>query len=217
MADRELRMAGGVDISGPDVEAAVAEVEEPDGMDARLSNFWFQMLFDVMRKAPNPRSCVLPSYMDMKPIECTQIEEDFFKTFELPFRQVRYKVVEFDYWQNTMFNRFFPPRSSVLPPNLQNFPSCQYFKDYTALMGHVTKADSVEIRNALRERWNRLYWLPITGYDRMWVTRTTMSGHHVTLPDGYNRSAPQIAFNPLYFKHGETLVTLRGAVDQYPE
>ena len=217
MDARQIPMAAGLQITGPDAEAEAAEEDKPDGLDARLSKIWYQMLFDVIKKAPNPRSSALPSYLEMTPEEHTEIEEDVYKTFSLPFRNLRYRVVEAHYWQVTMFDRFFPPRGTVLPATLQNFKACQYFKDFTALMGQVTRADSEAIRNALRPRWKSLYWLPVTSSDRMWLTRTANTGAFTTLPEDHIDTAPQIALNPFVYRHGRSVVKLRGPVDQYPE
>lgn len=217
MAARQVPMATGLHITGPDADAAVAEEAEPDGLDARLSRIWYQMLFDVIKKAPNPRSAVLPSYIEMTPLEHTEIEEDVFKTFAIPFRNLRYKVVDPHYWQVTMFDRFFPAKGTVLPATLQNFNSCQYFRTFTALMGNVSQADSEAIRSALRPRWKMLYWMPVTASDRMWLTRTANTGSFTTLPANHIDAAPQVALNPFVYRHGQSQVRLRGPVDQYPE
>lgn len=214
--DQDVEMALGVDISGPDVEAEGVREAEPNSMNERLSKIWYQMLFDVMRKAPNPSSVHLPSFAETTPTEQTEIEETFYKTHELPFRLARCKRVTLEYWDNDMFNRFFPPQGSAIAARLQNFRSCQYFTDFTALMGYVTREHSVTIRNALKMKWQQLYWMPLPSSDRMWNTRQAMTGHHFVLPVTCAAPAPQIALNPRFCAEGQAVATLRGAVDQYP-
>ena len=214
---REIPIAAGLDISGPDADAEVAQPDEPNGMDERLSNIWYQMLFDVIRKAPNPRDTALPSYINLSPMEHSEIEEEMYKVFEIPFRNMRYKVVDAQYWQVTMFDRFFPRQNATIPARQQNFKGCDYFEQFTALMGSVSKQDSEAIRAALLPRWKGLYWMPITSSDRMWVTRKANTSSFTTVPENHNQAAPQIAINPFVYRYGRSVVKLRGAPDPNPE
>lgn len=198
-----IQTQAGQGISGDDAEVGEADARnEENDMDARLSAIWCQFLNDLMAKSPNPRLRSEASYNILTVAQQGNINEDLYKSLELPFSQVRYRLVTAGYWR-TIFERLFPPRGTVLKVALQNYRQCQYFEDFIALCDGVSARDAQVIQKAAWNRFKHLTWMPMTSNERIWISRSAISGAHVKLPPGLTGPAPQIAINPnrLFYGH----------------
>ena len=173
---------------------------EPALMDHVVAGLWCQMLADMLiGKGPNPRSHLEASYATLDPMQQAAIDEVMYQRFTLPFLVARYRVASMSHW-TTMFNRFYPPPGTTLPTVYQGFRSSRFFVRYTNMIDKMDPQHVKILRKALKDRWDTLWWMPYTGSDRMWVTRSEAGRQAIPLPANLNNRtpAPLVGLNPRF-------------------
>ncbi|KAG6370137.1 hypothetical protein JVT61DRAFT_12439 [Boletus reticuloceps] len=154
-----------------------------------------QMFHDILQESPNQRSALgrawtnIPSHR--RPEQAT---EQLYKSFAVPFIAVQYTFCDEKEWQKR-FDHFFPLQRPDRRP--QNFPKCRYYQDWMVLIDTLTPSSLQRVRATLQTEFDKLIWVPFTGADRMWETRTKeKSRGWLHLPQTKKWEGPHIAFSP---------------------
>lgn len=149
-------------------------VEAGDGdIDARLTQIWRQFLIDITAKSPNKKGAWDTAYCVLTEAERLQVTEETYKNRRLSsyFRDCQWKVAKAEEWQE-IFNKLFPPLNrGVLCGKVQNYGSMKYYGDWAKLKEAVDSASFTCIRDAVKVKFNSLYWMPAAQSDRIWKTK----------------------------------------------
>ncbi|KAG6819602.1 hypothetical protein H0H93_010371 [Arthromyces matolae] len=165
----------------PDVVDAGHDMDDaetpppPESLNDFATSLLCQFVVDVIGRSPNPRGATNSSYVKLTADERQSVTEEIFNTPILSdiFRSVAYKYgsrEDFDkayYW-------LFPPRGVKIADNIQNYPSCPYFKRWMMFANdpRTSPASVDEARRAIVERLRSWAWIPDASQDRMWPTST---------------------------------------------
>jgi hypothetical protein len=208
--------------TGRDVDenAEFSDGAEPDGdVDTIVRKLWAQFPFDVFGKGPNKKTSTENSHIIMKRRDAENATIDIFKTFDLSriFTQVQARTVDSAFWDGTLFDRFFPPKSTKAKARgkLQNFPYMTYYKTWVDIKTRMSTRDVEVVRNALRIEWRKLYWVPHADSDRMWATKVIKSRDWKTHPSGHEGPSPHIAINCRFARNSR--ITLASVIPSEDE
>ncbi|CAL1698688.1 unnamed protein product [Somion occarium] len=173
------------------------EVAQPGNPDVILQGIWRQFPADVLSKAPNPKNGNLPGYLRMTAENRLHATTAIFKSNNLTnvIAPVQVKLCDAEFWDVTLFNRYFPPKGAQLPRTLQNFRQCVYFKEWLNLMDKLNERNAGIVRDRVQREFHKLLWLPYGGSDRMWQTRLDSKFRQFPA-DGERVPCPQIGLNP---------------------
>ena len=147
--------------------------EEPESIDAFLSQLWRQFVIDLTGKAPNPRGITKPSYLKLSADRRREGKDDIYKNLTLSdlFTDVAYKKASTEEWQRA-FKWLFPEPGYKTTNGIQNYPSSPYFKEWLSFIDNPDKSDLVAASR--QEIWKRLKtwsWIPDAQQDKMWPTK----------------------------------------------
>jgi hypothetical protein len=149
-------------------------VEAGDGdVDARLTQIWRQFLLDITSKSPNIKGACEPAYCVLSQADRLTVTEETYKnrTLSSYFRDCQWKVAERGEWEEN-FNKLFPGLDrGVLYGKVQNYGSAKYYGDWAKLKEAVDPASFTRIRDAVKVKFNQLYWMPAAQSDRIWKTK----------------------------------------------
>ncbi|KAJ3563704.1 hypothetical protein NP233_g8773 [Leucocoprinus birnbaumii] len=154
--------------------------DEPQGIDAQLSQLWRQFVSDLTAKSPNPRGGgIRPSYMKLTPEQRYSGSEDPYKSLRLYeiFTDVWYKNASEEEW-DVCFNNLFPPIGFVSTTRRQGYKPSPYYQDWMVMLEqNRDNADLVKrIRDGFRERMFTWEWMPKAESDKMWTTSAKKDG-----------------------------------------
>ena len=88
------------------------------------------------------------------------------------------------------FKHLWPKKGHVLKGRVRNYPNCKYYVQWKHLLARADKQVAHAMRKAIRERFNKLLWIPQASRDKMW--NTAQSNDFTRLPLGSSGPAPQI-------------------------
>lgn len=128
------------------------------------------------------------------------VNEDTYKnrTLSAYFTDCQWKVAGRKDWQ-LIFDRFFPPRDSIKGGRVQNYGATVYLRTLRKIQARSDNETNRRIREALRRKFDELYWMPFAQTDRIWYTKFNAK---FVKSSGRERRAPspQILINgPLPF------------------
>ncbi|KAG1772226.1 hypothetical protein EV702DRAFT_976795 [Suillus placidus] len=169
----------------------------------QLSAIQNQFASDIFQLAPSPRLTSNSPWVLLDPGQRIRVKIDIFHSLDLSgiFNQVQYRVVSDDDWNNLVFQRYFPAKGTLMAKALQQFPSASYYRQWQALMDGLDEDNAEIIQNHCLMQWfDKLYWVPHPGSDRMWSTKKG-GKEWVVLPPGGQGNCPRLAVNPRF--HGK--------------
>ena len=184
-------------MTGPDVE----ELDDPDdeaaSVDRVFSLIWAQFPSDVIQCAPNVKFWYQPSHVKMPQTEREAVTHDSYTSLELPFDAAYLRLCTPEQWKQLVFDKFFPPKGSILNGNVQNFRNARYFSSYNNQLKEFSDRDAASSRDELWTLFRGLSWLPHPYSDRMWATKAMRSLPRgwSALPAGHDQTAVHIAVN----------------------
>ncbi|KAG6906930.1 hypothetical protein DXG01_011320 [Tephrocybe rancida] len=168
------------------------------GIDPILTQLYRQALVDFTEKAPNPRGSARAGYCVIPVAERSTVTEAAYKSHVLSdyFRDCQYKIASPAEWTKA-FDALFPPRGVDKTGAVQNYGQSLYYARWLKLRQQTTSDKTLELfRQALKSRFNKLYWIPAARTDRIWATKPEVSYKKLSaLPA--NVPSPQIFINPL--------------------
>lgn len=175
LARRGIRLPSTERDLGSDVdENEQPVVEEGDGdIDARVTQIWRQFLLDITSKSPNKKAAWEPAYCVLSQAQRLAVNEETYKnrTLSAYFRDCQWKVAERGEWEEN-FNKLFPGADrGVLYGKVQNYGSAKYYGDWAKLKEAVDADAFTQIRDAVKVKYNRLFWMPAAQSDRIWKTK----------------------------------------------
>ena len=88
------------------------------------------------------------------------------------------------------FKHLWPKKGHALKGKVQNYPNCKYYVQWKRLIAVADNKVTHSMRKTIRERFNKLLWVPRASQDRMW--NTAQSNDFTRLPLGSSGPAPQI-------------------------
>lgn len=188
---------------GPDTEEFTAYSSDEDNdenIDEVVSRIWVQLPYDIFAISANGKKVTSPSYLIMSREERCNITLDIFKSLDMSalFEKVQIRRVSMQFWKDTLFPRFFPPKRSSPKEQgkHQNFPYTRYYADWVSLMKRLSEKDSEIVRRKLWEQFKTLKWFLHGASDRMWATKVMQSSSWTAYPLGIELSpSPHIAVN----------------------
>ncbi|GLB33116.1 hypothetical protein LshimejAT787_0100010 [Lyophyllum shimeji] len=171
----------------------VDEDEEHSGAEERdiddeITAVWRQFLIDVTAKAPNKKNAHEPSHCRLSTEERLLVTEDTYQNRKLSvyFHDCQWKLADRKDWQN-VFDRLFPPKGHIFTGNVQNYLSTSYIPMWEKIKSRADDDTYLRIRQDIRKRFDRLYWMPLAQTDRIWYTKFDAK---FTKSSGLNRRAP---------------------------
>jgi hypothetical protein len=158
-------------------------------LDQKLTTIWCQFLLDLMAKRPNPKNITTTSYCVVT--DCGNVKENFYQNRKLSdvWRVCQYRVAGEDLWTST-FSYLWPPKGHSLRPSAQNYQKCRYYVSWKKLIADVDVHTAKAIRNAMKEKFDTLYWIPAATSDKIWNTRRDLA--FVSLPNGSTTPSPRL-------------------------
>jgi hypothetical protein len=146
----------------------------PQTLDAFLSQLWRQFCSDVMNKSPNQRGSTNPSYLKATPVQRQEGKEDIYKNLVLSdvFTHVHYRNGSPADWERA-FKWLFPQPGQMTTNDVQNYPSCPYFKMWMEFVAEPNNGPEflVDVRRRLWDRLRNWEWIPDAQQDKMWPTK----------------------------------------------
>ena len=181
---------------GSDSDPGNQDFREDDTIDSVISGLWRQFFVDLTATAPNPKNASSPSYCKLNAHERSLVDEQVHKNRKLSDHWVdcQWKVATESEWTYT-FDRLWPKKGSALYGKAQNYKNSTYFTRWTTLTSNSDEDTVSGIREAIRKKFDLLFWLPHAQTDRIW---------HTKFIRGFKRSngveesspAPRILINP---------------------
>ena len=207
VTDADAALRPSVMLTGPDIAPnAPRPSNDPglqNGVNGELNGIWHQFLRDVLRKCPTGNG---GAYCVLAGAEIEQATEEVYRSTILPFRAAFVKVAPKQAWDTAMFDRFFPSRKLVAKFNkpAQHFPHCGYYIRWKSLINKTSGDGDEELREGIRQEFDKLGWLPWNKADRMWIVQSKETGQFSKLGIDRGGSGVKIAVNPIWGKkHGE--------------
>ena len=188
-------------LTGPDIAPnAGRPANDPalaNGINGQLNKIWHQFLRDVLRKCPTGSD---GAYCVLETAEIEEATEEIYKSATLPFRGAFVKVAQKQAWDTSMFDRFFPSRKLLAQFNkpAQHFPQCGYYLQWKSLIGTTRGDGDEELREGIRQEYNKLGWLPWNKADRMWIVQSAETGQFSKLGVERGGKGVKIAVNPTW-------------------
>jgi hypothetical protein len=176
-----------------DLEEKEGLNDDPDAtIDKKLTAIWYQFLIDIIQKSPNPKDQINESYCRTLMKDRLKVRDDFYQNRTLSdiWRSCQYKMATPEVWENT-FARFWPSKDHALSRSAQNYLTCRYYLEWKRLISYAPSSVATAARDAIREKFDVLYWIPAAKCDKMWDTKKAERGF-TTLPSGHNNAAPQL-------------------------
>ncbi|KAI1784122.1 hypothetical protein LXA43DRAFT_872773, partial [Ganoderma leucocontextum] len=158
-------------MTGPDIENLDDPEDEEVSLDRAFSLLWAQFPSDVIQCSPNQKNRHKPSYIKLSQAAREAVTHDFFRAVELPFDAAYLRVCNEQQWRELVFDKFFPPKGTVLSDRLQNFRNARYFSTYLGEIERLSPHDATVIREELWILFRGLSWLPHPYSDRMWKSK----------------------------------------------
>jgi hypothetical protein len=192
LSDQGRSLPPPIQDDGSDVEDRLSPRPDspPLTLDVFLSKLFQQFIIDITGKSPNPRGITNPSYMKLTIKECQAYNEELYKNPMLSdiFCGVAYKHAPTIEWHRA-FKWLFPPAGFKATNEIQNYPSCLYFKAWMDFIENPQ--NNLDVTKDTREA----IWIPDAQQDKIWPT-TTLSGFNRWPPtvnaSGRSQAAPRI-------------------------
>jgi hypothetical protein len=175
LAGRGYRLPSPVQDTGSDMEVDMDQGDgnEGDGIDEELTKIWRQFLLDITQKAPNKKSAADPSYCVLSDNQRREVTERTYQNRKLSdyFLDCQWKIASSSEW-SLVFNRLFPPKNGRrLAGKVQNYESAQYYANWAKLKDRADDETASRMQEALRKKFDSLYWMPFAQTDRIWKTK----------------------------------------------
>ncbi|TFK59512.1 hypothetical protein BDN72DRAFT_905777 [Pluteus cervinus] len=162
-------------------ERALKIIRQSTDINLVLGSLWTQFLLDLIAVAPNEGGAAKPSYCKLDAVQRAEVSEHTFKNHTLSdiFYSCRWKTVpnaEDKDWRR-VFDHCWLDVGQVKAGGIQNYPTMEYFKWWEITKGR--EVDNIEVihamREALRERFDKLRWVPYAQSGRVWLTKPARS------------------------------------------
>lgn len=171
-------------------------------LEERIRSIKRQFPSDILQLAPTPRSSAEQPWLLLNQEERNRSKISAFKSLELIklFRQAQYKVMADAEWHDIIFLRYFPPQGRKDPDKLQNFPACNYYREWQGLMAKLDEERAHSVQDTMFKWFNELCWVPHATTDRMWDTKKMISKQWRMLHGGEAQNCPRLAINPTHYR-----------------
>jgi hypothetical protein len=116
------------------------------------------------------------------------------------FLRCQYKVVNSIEWEETIFERYFPPKGFSPPKQFQHFGRSQYYTMWTDFMKKTNTQDAIKLRKQAYLWFKELRWVPYPESDRIWCRKAAKAAGWYVLPVGGAPDGPRLAFNGTHWK-----------------
>ncbi|KIJ64990.1 hypothetical protein HYDPIDRAFT_71783, partial [Hydnomerulius pinastri MD-312] len=164
-----------------------------------VTHMWLQFASDMLQKCGNLKGQpYLASHCRLTPAARLAVTEDVFRTSNLAtvFYRVRWKTATRAEW-GSAFERLFPPPGREPPVQPQNYPTMQYYHQWSELKGRVPHHYAQTIHSRLRLMFDQLTWMARPYCDRVWMYQP--GDGFRTLPPAWEHQAPQVLLHPRVF------------------
>jgi hypothetical protein len=155
------------------VDEDQGEEDEGSDIDEELTKVWRQFLLDITQKAPNKKSAAEPSYCVLSDDQRMEVDERTYQNRKLSeyFLDCQWKVASSSEW-DLVFDRLFPPKNGRrLAGKVQNYETTQYYPNWAKLKDRADDETASRMRQALKKKFDSLYWMPFAQTDRIWRTK----------------------------------------------
>jgi hypothetical protein len=168
--------------------------DDATDIDTALTHLWRQFLLDLTAKAPNQKGAANPSYCKLSVEERHLVTDATYQNQVLSdyFLDCQWKIPSQKEW-TMVFNRLWPAKLDHI--TAQNYKQTTYFPSWIKRLDDLDERDIPTVRQALRERFDKLYWVPFAQSDRIWGTKY-MQGFTKSSGVDRKKAAPQIFLNP---------------------
>jgi hypothetical protein len=189
-------------LGGQEITLATEGVEHDEGLFNRdvnqfLEHLWAQFGSDIFACAPNQYRGG-PSYL-RTPVELrSSMTAEWMRSIDLRgvFKECRVRQVPNDQWGST-FDRYFPDKGYKMPNGVQNWKNLTYFRRWLIWSSqYLTSSHRKLVRDALREHFDDLAWVPMCDGERVWFTKRDAGSGAVTLPPTHTTPAVILILNP---------------------
>lgn len=180
---------------GSDLEDNVDEDPDTDvDIDTALTHLWRQFLLDLTAKAPNQKGARSPSYCKLNAEERLSVTEATYQNERLSdyFLDCQWKIPTTKEW-TMVFDRLWPKDTGYI--TAQNYKQTTYFPQWIKRLEDLDEVDVPVVRKALKDKFDKLYWVPFAQTDRIWGTKY-MSTFQKSSGVDRKKAAPQIFLNP---------------------
>ena len=180
---------------GSDIEdAPIDDLDANTNIDMTLSHLWRQFLLDITAKAPNQKGADKPSYCKLSLEERLAVTDATYKNETLSdyFLDCQWKIPTSREW-TMIFDRFWPKEVGYI--TAQNYKQTSYFPEWIRRLNDMDERDVPTVREAIKEKFDKLYWLPFAQTDRIWGTKYMAAFKKSSTVDRM-KAAPQIYLNP---------------------
>lgn len=159
-----------------------------------------QFPVDVFTLVPKPRTGNRTPWIIL-PDMAKQWNVGLFKSFGFSriFRMAQYRRLDDKRWEELIFNRYFPRQGETDKAGLQGFPTAKYYRRWKGLLEEVDTPRAETVRRLVLKWFQKLWWLPLPGSDRMWEIRTTTQPEWIMVPPGEPQSCPKLAINEVHW------------------
>lgn len=146
---------------------------DPRSVDEQVTTIWLQFVADLFNKAPNKKHDTEGSHLLLTVEQRLNATDALLKTTDLReiFANVQFKVVSIAHWDQYVFSRLFPSKTSRVPFKTQNYKNCVYWQNWRSLMTRMTDTNAYATRQRVQARFNTLSWVPSPDTDRIWQTK----------------------------------------------
>lgn len=196
-----VRLGEPMNAVGPDIAPGEEPAEDPEDALNHVVNVILQSLYrDIIQVCPAGRSGQ-PDHCTLGGAERLEVTQALFRGTRLPFRQVFLKPASTANWDGLFFDRFFPTHAMWdemrRKKQRAHFGACRYYHEWLTLLARLREGtgDEERVRAVLRREFNKLVWLPWTASDKLWVTKSTQTGHYQKLPEQFEGAGLHIAVN----------------------
>jgi hypothetical protein len=147
--------------------------DQPEDIDAQISNLWRQFVMDLTSKSPNQRGVANPSHLRLSNIERTSGDDSPYRNIRLPeiFNAVWYRKSTTEQWRAS-FDWLLPKPGHRTSDGVQNYHTCMYYRTWMGMLEENRENLDVihAIRNAFWDRIRQWRWIPHAQSDKMWPT-----------------------------------------------
>lgn len=182
---------------GPDEEQHAPPLDGEHQLDTGilLDALWQQFATDIIQKIGNPQDVHEASYCHLTRGTRQNITIDDINTQYIGsiFTKVQWKVASYLEW-NKVFDYLWPSSSHTTPLAAQHYPTMNYYRDWKHLIHKVTCDQEQKLRQAVKQLFATLLWIPAATSDRVWVYKVG-DEEWSTLPTG-GKKGPRILWSP---------------------
>jgi hypothetical protein len=168
---------------------------------AKAHAIWLQFPSDILQKVGNPLGrgrgreasyCILDEAQRLE----AKIDRFQNKVLSATFRKVNLRMGPREEW-TLVFNRLFPPPKWQLPAKHQHYKHMRYYIDWVELMNTIRPGDVIKVRQAIKEEFDQLAWVPYAQSDRVWNNQwaSNLRTYPIISADG-DRHGPRVMWNP---------------------